>query len=383
MTKVQCGVLFLLALGSAVAIANASTPAKVVNVDCDQGQSLNQALAKLDKITPTTVLVNGTCTESVQVIGFENLTLKGLPGATLVEPSTSGNSPLLIESSRSMLVIGFSVQATAASAIGIGHGSSDILLRELNITGSGPGITVFENSQVSIAYVKVQASGYALLAIYDSSDVHFERSQLTAVPGGWTEGIQIGASHITMYDVIITDTQIGIAANQGSIVDMWYYGTYYKQGNSNDITILSPSGTNNNGVTVDAGGSLNIGSRLVIDKAGQTWGGTTGAVLLSNGSTMNGNVLITGSHAQGIVAMNNSHATISGTVQGSAHGGLVATNLSSIDVATTSTLSAIGPNGVVDLFCDASSWVTGTANIAGTPKTQCANLLTTETVTLP
>ena len=384
MTKVQRGILFLLALGCAVATANASTPSNVVNVDCNQGQSLNRALAKLDKHTPTTVLVNGTCTESVQVIGFENLTLKGLPGATLVQPSTSGSSALTILSSRSVLVINFSVQGTTASAIGIGHGSSDILLRELNITGAGPGITVFENSQVSIAYVKAQTSGYAILAIYDSSDVHFERGQLINA-GGWTEGIQIGASHITMYDVTITDTQVGILAFSGSIVDMWYYSSYYKQGNSTDITILNPAGTNNNGVQVDEGSSLNIGARLVIDKAGQTWGGTTGAVLVSNGSNMNasgGNLLITGSHGQGVVAMNNSHAKISGTIQGSAHGGLVATSLSSIDVATTSTLSTIGPKGV-DLFCDSNSWITGTANIAGTPKSQCTNLLTTETAALP
>src|SRR5262244_2804650 len=93
MTKVQCAMLFLLAVGCAVITANASTPSNVVNVDCNQGQSVNLALAKLDKHTPTTVLVNGTCTESVQVIGFENLTLKGLPGAALVQPSTSSNGP--------------------------------------------------------------------------------------------------------------------------------------------------------------------------------------------------------------------------------------------------------------------------------------------------
>jgi len=382
--KRSVSVLSILFLAlTCVAPAQQNAPARIT-VDCNQGQSINQALAKLDKHTPTTVLVNGTCTEAVQVTGFENLTLKGLPGAALVQPSTTGNSPLGILSSRNVLVINFSVQTATASAIGIGHGSSDILLRELNITGGGPAITVFENSQVSIAYVKAQVSGYAILAIYDSSDVHFERCQLVAA-GNYTEGIQIGASHITMYDVTITDAFVGIGAFSGSIVDMWFYSTYYKQANSTDITILNPAGTNNNGVQVDEGSTLNIGSRLVIDKAGQTWGGTTGAVLVSNGSTINansGNLLITRSHGQGIVAMNNSHATISGTVQGSAHGGLVATNLSSIDVATTSTLSTIGSNRV-DLFCDSNSWVTGTANIAGTPTTQCLNVLITETVSLP
>jgi hypothetical protein len=360
-----------------------------VNVDCNQGQSLSRALAKLDKHTPTTVVVNGTCTESVQVVGFQNLTLKGLPGATLVQPSTSDSSPLgnplLIESSSSLLVTGFSVTATTTTAIGIGHGSTDIRLRNLNVTGGGPGIVVFENSQVSIAYVKAQSPGYAILAIYDSSDVHFEHSQLKAMPG-WVQGIQMGASHITMYDVTITNAQIGIAAGGGSIVDMWYYSTYYKPGDSTDITITNPAGTNTNGVQVDAGGSLNVGgARLVIDKAGQPWGGTSAGILLSNGSSMyatTGNLSITRSYGQGVVAMNNSHATISGTVQGSGHGGLVATNLSSIDVATTSTLSTVGANSV-DLFCDANSWITGTANIAGAPTAQCTNLLPTETAPLP
>jgi hypothetical protein len=388
MTKVQRGILVLSALVSAVATANATTPSSV-NVDCNQGQSLSRALAKLDKHTPTTVVVNGTCTESVQVVGFENLTLKGLPGATLLQPSTSDSSPLgnplLIESSSSVLVTGFSVAATTATAIGIGHGSTDIRLRDLNVTGGGPGIIVFENSQVSIAYVKAQSPGWAILGIYDSSDVHFEHSQLKAMPG-WVQGIQLGASHITMYDVTITNAPVGIAAQTGSIVDMWYYSTYYKPGNSTDITITNPAGTNTNGVQVDAGGSLNVGgARLVIDKAGQPWGGTSAGILLSNGSSMyatTGNLSITRSYGQGVVAMNNSHATISGTVQGSGHGGLVATNLSSIDVATTSTLSTVGANSV-DLFCDANSWITGTANIAGAPTAQCTNLLPTETAPLP
>ena len=388
MTKVQRGILFLLAIVCAVATANASTPSNVVNVDCNQGQSLSRALAKLDKHTPTTVVVNGACAESVQVVGFENLTLKGLPGASLVQPSTSDSSPLgnplLIESSSSVLVTGFSVNATTTTAIGIGHGSTDIRLRNLNVTGGGPGIVVFENSQVSIAYVKAQSPGYAILAIYDSFDVHFEHSQLKAMPG-WVQGIRLGASHITMYDVTITNAQIGIAATTGSIVDMWYYSSYYQPGNSTDITISNPAGTNTYGVQVDAGGSLNVGARLVIDKAGQPWGGTSAGILLSNGSSMyatTGNLSITRSYGQGVVAMNNSHATISGTVQGSGHGGLVATNLSSIDVATASTLSTVGGNGV-DLFCDANSWVTGTANIAGVPIAQCTNLLPTETAALP
>ena len=382
--------VFVLLVG--VAMAEVSTPASNITVDCAKGQSLNQALSKLDKHTPTTVSVNGTCSEYVKVIGFENLTLKALPGATLLQPSDGGdlfNAVLFIESSRSVMVNGFKVQADfTVSAIGIGHGSTDIRLRYLNITGGGAGIIVFENSQVSLAYVNGQAPGWATLGIFDSSDVHLEHSQFVAAPGaGWNMGIALGASHVTMYDTTISNMQVGIGASQGSIVDINDFNTYYPFGGATDVKIVNSAGTSFNGVTVDGGGSLNLNSaRLLIDKAGQTWAGTTGAILLSNGATMNGaagDLVITNSVSQGVVALNNAHATLAGvTISGSAHAGLVAANMSSIDMAFGTQLSTVAGNSV-DLFCDSTSWITGTANINGKPTAQCANLLPSETVAFP
>jgi hypothetical protein len=393
MRNVRRGFLSIFVLLTAVAMANASTPPSGITVDCSKGQSLNQTLAKLDKQTPTTVSVNGTCSEYVNVVGFENLILKGLPGATLAQPSGGSGSLftalLLIESSRSVTVSGFNVQAdTTIGAIGIGHGSSDIRLRYLNITGGSEGIEVFENSQVSIAYVNGQSPGYTTLGIYDLSDVHLEHSQFTAAPGaGWNVGIALGASHVTMYDTTISNMQVGIGAGQGSVVDLVVFSTYYNTGGPTDVKILNPAGTSFNGVQVDGGGSLNLfTARLLIDKPGQTWAGTTGGVLLSDGATLNGangNLVILGSSGQGVVALNSSHATLSGaTVSGSAHGGLVVTNLSSIDMASGTPLSAVSGNSV-DLFCDSTSWVTGTANISGKFTAQCTNQLTSETVALP
>jgi hypothetical protein len=392
MMNIRCVYMLLLAWATAGAMAFASTPPIAVTVDCNQGQSLNQTLAKLDKQTPTTVSVSGTCTEYVSVVGFENLSLNGMTGATLAQPSGGGTlftALLLIESSRSVIVNGFNVQADSTiNAIGIGHGSTDIRLRHLNITGGGEGIIIFENSQVSIAYVIGQAPGYTTLGIYDSSDVHLEHSQFTATPGaGWNVGIAMGASHVTMYDTVISDMQVGIGAYQGSIVDINVFNTYYSNGGPTDVKILNPAGTSFNGVQVDGGGSLNLNSaRLLIHRAGQTWAGTTGGVLLSNGATLNGangNLQLIASNGQGLVAQNNSHATLNGvTISGSAHGGIVATNLSTVDMASGTTLSTVSGNSV-DLFCDSSSWVTGTANIFGKPTSQCTNQLTSETVTLP
>jgi hypothetical protein len=127
------------------------------------------------------------------------------------------------------------------------------------------------------------------------------------------------------------------------------------------------------------------GAKLVINKPGQTYGGTSGGVLISDDAsltTSNGYLVITSSNGQGVMALNNSHATVIGATITSSHGGLVAANLSSIDVSAGTALTLVTGN-VVDLFCDPDSTITGTVNLAGVPTAQCTNLLAGETVTLP
>ena len=392
---IKLGILVSLASVASFAAAQAaSAQSAPVTVDCNNGQSLNVALSTLNKKISNTVSVNGTCTEYVQVIGFDNLVLKALPGATLLQPPTGAgnlfNALLLIESSRSVTVQGFTIQADTATvpAVGIGHGSSDIRLRNLTVVGGTEGILVFENSQVSVAYLMGQDPGYTPLGIYDSSDVHLERSLLQNTTGAlWHAGIDLGASHVTIYGTTISNMQVGMNAANGSIIDVQTYDTYYAFGGPTDVTIESPAGTNYDGVNVDSGSSLNIlGAKLVINRPGQTFGGTTAGLLISDGSNLNaanGNLSITGSHGQGIMVLNNSHATVGVvTVSGGSHGGLVVANSSSIDVSGASGLSTVGGNSV-DLFCDPASWITGSANISGVPTTQCTNLLATETVALP
>lgn len=376
----------------AVAQLSAST---AVTVDCNKGQSLNQTLAKLNRQTAYTVSVNGTCTEFVQVAGFHNLLLKALPGATLVQPGTGGgsifNAQLFIESSQSVQVEGFNIQANAGALanIGITHGSTDVRLRSLKVQGGNGGIVVTENSQVSIAFVHVQDTGYASLQIYDSSDVHVEHclfENTTTGQNQWHLGIAMGASHVTMYATTIRNMQQGIGGGANSIIDLVTYNTYYVITGNTDVVIDNSGGYNFSGISL-TGGSLNVYSaKLVINRSGQSSGGTNAAVELADGATMfasSGYLSISGSLGQGIVAMNNAHATLFGaTISHGGHAGLLALNNSSIDVSNGGLLSTIGGNAV-DLFCDDDSKIVGTANIAGSPTAQCTNLLSSETVPLP
>jgi hypothetical protein len=236
--------------------------------------------------------------------------------------------------------------------------------------------------------VTAQDPGYSPLGAYDASDVHVEHCQFLDTTGAlWHAGIDLGASHITIYGTTIRNMQVGISAHGGSIIDVAAFDTYTPFGGSSDVVIENSKGTNFNGVSVNGGGSLNVFSaKLVINKPGQPWGGTTGGVLISDGATLsayNGNLVITGSQSRGILVMNNSHATLSGgTVTGSNHGGLVVANLSSLAVSASAVPTLIGANSV-DLFCDSKSIITGGANMAGMPTAQCANLLAGDSEPLP
>lgn len=388
MKKTSFEILMLLVLPTSIALAQTPTQSIPITVDCGNGQSLNRTISKLEKHVPVTVSVQGTCTEFVQIIGFDNLTLKGGPGATLLQPITGAgnlfNSVLLIESSRHVTVSGLSIQAdtTIVTAVGIGHGSRDIRLLNLNVKGGTEGITIFENSQVLLAHVTGQDPGYTPLGIYDLSDVHVEHCLFENSTGApWHVGIDLDAGHVTMFDTTIRNMQQGINARAGSVVDLSAYDTYTPFGSPSDVIIDSPAGTNFDGVALDGGSSLNVSTKLRINQPGQFWGGTTAGVLVSNISTLNAsntNLVIIGSKGQGIVVMNNSHATLTGaTVTGAGHGGLVLANLSSIDVSGAGLLTLIGGNGV-DLFCDSGSTITGSANFAGVPTSQCGNVLAGE-----
>jgi len=395
--------ILLIMTGSAALGARAQTNvtgtgfvADPVFVNCDQGQSLNSTLSRLNKHFPATVLVKGTCTEFVQVNGFEGLTLKGLPGAALQQPSKDpGNGlvihVLLIEASRSITIDGFAIHsgASALGDIGIGRNSIDVQLRNLTVDGASAfGIFVFESSQVSLARVTARDPGFATVGVVDISDVHIESCLFENSTGAsFREGLFVASGHVTMQSTIIRNMQHGIDISRSGSVDIQSFNSYFPVVMPNDVVIESPAGTNFNGVFVGSGSLLNLGdTKLRITNPGQPWGGNTGGVSVSDGGTLNAgaNLVISGSQGQGLFVSNNSHASLAGSsITGSSHGGLVVANLSTVAVGTgTNPFTLISGNGT-DLFCDSRSLITGGANIANATSVQCGNLLPADTVPIP
>jgi hypothetical protein len=146
-TLKQCvWAIFILFLASAAYAQNALT----ITVNCDNGQSLNHTLSQLNKKMPITVIVQGTCTEYVTIDGFEGLALKGQSGAAIQQPATNPHSNsyvLSITGSRGLTVSNLAVHSLPPifSGIGIGKGSNQIQLQDVQVDGSW-GVVVDEDS---------------------------------------------------------------------------------------------------------------------------------------------------------------------------------------------------------------------------------------------
>jgi hypothetical protein len=350
-------------------------------VNCGTGQSLSLALSTLNKIAPATVTVQGTCTEYVLIEGFNDLTIVGAPGATLQQPGTppppSSSYVLSIKASRSVTVSGLTVRSlpSVLSAIGIGGGSNQVRLQDVATDGSW-GIVVYEASQVWLVRATVNiTSGYAAISAFDQSDVHIVDGLIDRpTNSNFNAGIFASAGHVTVQGMTIRDMQQSINIDSGGDVDLV---NFEPTAAGIDVIVDNPSGTNFNGALVSDSSSLNLGSaKLRINNAGQPYGGDSGAVFLSSGSTLNanGNLVVTNSRGQGVIVSNNSHARMAGSsITGGAHGGLVVMNLSTADVAFGNPTTISG-NGT-DLFCDSQSRITGGLNIANAVTVSCNNLL--------
>jgi hypothetical protein len=366
-----------------------------ITVNCALGQSLNAALSRLSKQVPFTVLVQGTCTEYITINGFDGLTLKGAPGAALQQPATTPSNGLgvwvlSIMASQSVTVDGLAVHsgASALGGIGIGQNSTDVRLRNLPIDGPAVfGIEIFEGSQVSLAGVTARDAGFATLAALDLSDVHIEQSLFEETTGGgFHEGILASSGHVTVQSTTIRDMQVGIGISAHGSVDIQSFNSYFPVVRPNDVVVANPAGTNFQGVQLTRG-TLGVGdTKLRITNAGQPFGGSSGAISASEDSTVsdgNGNLIITGSQGQGLFVSNNSHASLGGSsITGGNHGGLVVTNLSSVSILSNGFQTLFGGNAT-DVFCDSRSLITGGANFAGVPITNCGNVLAGDTEPLP
>jgi hypothetical protein len=385
----------------AVLVVAVTPSAAQVTVNCDRGDSLAAALSALPRDKPTTVFVRGTCTEYVDIDGFEGLTLRGAAAAVLRQPAVASPSalivaPLTVTASRSVTIRGLTIQASVSDpnswGVYVRGGSADVRLRAVTVEGGSIGIGVAEGSQVSLAGVTARDPGWATAGVFDGCVAHIEDSLFESTTGeGWHEGVVAMKGTIALHGTRIRNMQVGIHAFAGGIVDIVNFSDYFpRESGPSDVVVQSEAGVNFQGVAVSGSASVHVDdARLRIIRPGQDWGGDTGGVSVTDGSTFSaaansrGAALeIQNSQGQGVFVANNSFADIAGaSISGTTHGGLVVVNNSTADLD-----SADAPftqvDGAPDLFCDSTSLITGASKAIFDSK-QCGRLLGPPSVPLP
>jgi hypothetical protein len=372
--------------------AGTERPGFTVNVDCDRGGSVNRALKKLDRRQSATIQVKGTCREYIEIVNLSNLTLQGLPDATLQRPDAAPVPPafgevgvVTIIGSSGITLKDLRVVAPNTGAgiqpmgIAIGHASSDVRLQNLVVEEGASGVLVYSGSQVYAQAVTVRNAGWAAFGIYDGSVVHIEgNSLLESTITTFRSGIHVSNSVVNLSGTAIRNMQYGIWAAASAVVGIHNV----RNVPGSEVVIENDPGVFNlQGLRLTAGSMAALDARLRIVNPGD------GVRVEGNSTLTAGNNLeITGSQGHGLYVINDSHATLlrssmpgsgSSSITGSGRNGIVVVNNSTVELGPLE----FSGNAVTDIFCDSRSLITSGFFAQGV--VQCENLVPGETEAIP
>ena len=141
---------------SAAAVANADD--KIIQVNCDHGKTLKQALHKADP--GDTIRVTGTCHERV-TITTDRITLDG-GGSAVLDGSGGGptvfDGVVTIDGARGVTIKGFTIQNSPSWGI-LGGGGAAFAVKDTTMQDNGTGGIFLNSSSVEVTDVVVQHSG--------------------------------------------------------------------------------------------------------------------------------------------------------------------------------------------------------------------------------
>jgi hypothetical protein len=234
----------------AVAVLTAAPVTAQVNVNCgNPGESLQAAIMGLDPWAANVVNVTGTCKETIAVVGFRDLVIKGSGGATIHPPLllngepgylamsvTSGSNVRLCGLTLEGAQTGLSVMASLVQAGPYCGGTNNHLIVKDGTTGIAltdnavlrasliNGLVV-ENNSVRGIYVnasRLQMQGY-LDANQTSTTQIRNNGDSASAPERMRGGICVGEGATAyLYKVDVVDNQgWGVSGVMGSVVHLW------------------------------------------------------------------------------------------------------------------------------------------------------------------
>jgi len=207
--------------------------------------TIASALKVLNPAVPNTLTVSGICKENVLIRGFDHLTLRAKPGATIQDASGGTGLVLNIERSGDAIVEGFIING---GAIGVMCSESSVCHFDGNtVQGASVGIQ-FVQSRGFFGWNVLQHNGTGLV-ILESSSV---RSAALLIQNNSNSGVDVdtGGSFASFGNTIRDNGASGIEIYHGSAV---LVGTTITGNSGNGLTVVAHSSVDFESDSVIAG----------------------------------------------------------------------------------------------------------------------------------
>lgn len=179
----RASLVAVLAQGLAAIAGSADAAQPPVTVNCAQrGQTITGALDTHPAANGgLTLLVNGTCTESVVINRFSGVTIQGNPTATL-KPVHPTDTP--VTANTRLILDNVSIAGGSATGLVV-QPRSFVTLQNSKITGTGTGAFVYDNSSIDLIDSTISAIGaYGIQSgIGGTINVHANAGETTEITG--------------------------------------------------------------------------------------------------------------------------------------------------------------------------------------------------------
>lgn len=311
-----------------------------MRVNCSAGQTISGALASAPASKPVTIIVTGTCAESV-TITRDDVTLQGANPSSGIKAS-SGTLLTLEEAHRILLQ---QLQLTGGSSglfadLGSSFQATNLVLtnQTFGITATGSSAGTISGSTVtnSTSQGIVASGGYLIV-----NNCVVEKSRGDGIVA------DNSGSMIVNNSTIEDSAWAGVHAAHGSYIDLGQKkivtitnsgqdGVAANTGGSVTIHRASIRGNGSAGVRAYWGGSIDIRSALIVDNAGDGVAADSGIVNIqgtspsenvtisgngdgiidwqSSAVSIGNNVAIVNNHGDGLNILGGSSATVNGTL---------------------------------------------------------------------
>ena len=190
-----------------------------INVDCELGQSIANALASItDRNGPNRILISGSCQQSFAVAGFNRLTFEGAPGATITRGWTFTNSRQIVLKSLMFDFNGFPTRMVLNGA--------HVILEGTTIRESGDPDTAVKLFSDSHLFSSANALNVITENAGNGVDVDggslFTAQNITISHNGWRgiyarNGATVALANHVFVNGVLVDTPVDISFNQSNL----------------------------------------------------------------------------------------------------------------------------------------------------------------------